>query len=202
MIDLGGEFSRMAKEFDLDDKEVMKSVRTGIRCMWSKMIFKQDFLNKQSILVENTNPRSKKRFPQVRRFKCAICGGYFGSNEIELDLLIDENSLKSYDDINTFMLNIVLTSPDKLQVLCKDKKKTVKGKKVLVEHGCHSIKTFASRYDCSFEEAKLKKKVINICKDKKLLLDELMNLQVESIPKTKKGQEELLYKLLLESKNG
>lgn len=201
MIDLGGEFSRMAKEFDLDDKEVMKSVRTGIRCMWSKMIFKQDFLNKQSILVENTNPRSKKRFPQVRRFKCAICGGYFGSNEIELDHLIDENSLKSYDDINTFMLNIVLTSPDKLQVLCKDKKKTVKGKKVLVEHGCHSIKTFSSRYGCSFEEAKLKKKVINICKDKKLLLDALVNLHVESIPKTKKGQEELLYKLLLESKN-
>lgn len=201
MIDLGGEFSRMAKEFDLDDKEVMKSVRTGIRCMWSKMIFKQDFLNKQSILVENTNPRSKKRFPQVRRFKCAICGEYFGSNEIELDHLIDENSLKSYDDINTFMLNIVLTSPDKLQVLCKDKKRTVKGKKVLVEHGCHSIKTFSSRYGCSFEEAKLKKKVINICKDKQLLVDTLVGLHVESIPKTKKGQEELLYKLLLESKS-
>lgn len=200
-IDLGKEFKRMAEEFNLSDKEVFTSVRTMLRRAWSDSIFKQDFLNKQSILVENTNPRSKKRFPQVRRFKCAICGGYFGSNEIELDHLIDENSLKSYDDINTFMLNIVLTSPDKLQVLCKDKKKTVKGKKVLVEHGCHGIKTFASRYGCSFEEAKLKKKVINICKDKQLLLDALVELGVDSIPKTKKGREELLYKLLLESKS-
>lgn len=200
-IDLGKEFKRMAEEFNISDKEVFTSVRTMLRRAWGDSIFKQDFLEKSSVLVENTNPRSKKRFPQVRRFKCAICGEYFGSNEIELDHLIDENSLKSYDDINTFMLNIVLTSPDKLQVLCKDKKKTVKGKKVLVEHGCHSIKTFSSRYGCSFEEAKLKKKVINICKDKQLLLDALADLQVESIPKTKKGQEDLLYKLLLESKS-
>lgn len=202
-IDLGKEFKRMTEEFNLSDKEVFTSVRTMLRRAWSDSIFKQDFLNKQSVLVENTNPRSKKRFPQVRRFKCAICGEYFGSNEIELDHLVDENSLKSYDDINTFMLNIVLTSPDKLQVLCKDKKKTVKGKKVLVEHGCHGIKTFSSRYGCSFEEAKLKKKLINICKDKQLLIDTLLSTGLKSsdVPKTKKGQEELLYKLLLEKEN-
>jgi len=34
------------------------------------------------------------------------------------------------------------------------------------------------------------------------MVDISINLQVESIPKTKKGQEDLLYKLLLESKNG
>lgn len=203
MIDLGKEFRRMAEEFNISDKEVFTSVRTMLRRAWNDSIFKQDFLNKQSILVENTNPRSKKRFPKVRRFKCAICGEYFGSNEIELDHLVDENSLKSYDDINTFMLNIVLTSPDKLQVLCKDKKKTVKGKKVLVKHGCHSLKTFSSRYGCSFEEARLKKKLINICKDKQLLIDTLTSLNIKSheMPKTKKGQEELLYKLLLEKEN-
>ena len=198
-IDLGKEFRRMAEEFNISDKEVFTSVRTILRRAWGDSIFKQNFLEKSSVLVENTNPRSKKRFPQVRRFKCAICGGYFGSNEIELDHLVDENSLISYDDINTFMMNIVLTSPDKLQVLCKDKKKTVKGKKVLVEHGCHSIKTFSSRYGCSFEEARLKKKVINICKDKKLLIDTIHSINVNSlpIPKTKKGQEELLYKSLV-----
>ena len=154
MIDLGHEFRRMAEEFDISDKEVLSSVRTMIRSMWSSSIFKTDFLKNNSVLIENTNNRSKKRFPMVRRYKCAICGEYFGGTEIELDHLVDENSLTSYDHINDFMINIVLTSPDKLQVLCKDKKRKKDG---IVRFGCHSLKTYSSRYGVDLDTARAEK---------------------------------------------
>ena len=164
MIDLGVEFRRMADEFDIPDKEVLASVRTMIRSMWSDGIFRTTFLKNNSVLIENTNNRSKKRFPMVRKYKCAICGEYFGGTEIELDHLVDENSLTSYDHINDFMINIVLTSPDKLQVLCKDKKTKKDG---IVRFGCHSTKTYSSRYGVDLDTARAEKEAKQLV-DKKL----------------------------------
>ena len=170
MIDLNKAFEQMAKDFGIEDREVLKSVRTMIRSMWGDSVFKQDFLNNQSVLIENTNPRSKKRFPKVRKYKCAMCGEYFGSQEIELDHLESENALTSYEHINDFFTNIVLTHPDKLQVLCKDKK----SKKLGITHfGCHNIKSYSERYGVSIEEAKATKKAIEMIKqgvDKQFLI--------------------------------
>ena len=164
MIDLGKEFKRMAEEFEISDKEVLSSVRTMIRSMWADSIFKIDFLNKQSILIDNTNPRSKKRFPKVRKYKCAMCGEYFGSTEIELDHVVSENNLTDYEHINDFFTNIILTSPDKLQVLCKDKKSKKLG---VTRFGCHSIKTFSQRYGVDFDTARAEKEAKQLV-DKKL----------------------------------
>lgn len=164
MIDLGVEFRRMAEEFEISDKEVLSSVRTMIRSMWGDSIFKTEFLKNNSVLVENTNTRSMKRFPYVRRYRCAICGELFGSTEVELDHVESENTLTSYEHINDFMTNIVLTSPDKLQVLCKDKKSKKLG---VTRFGCHGIKTYSERYNVSFEEAKAEKEALQLIKQKK-----------------------------------
>ena len=164
MIDFGKEFKRMAEQFEISDKEVLSSVRTMIRSMWSDGVFKLEFLKRNSVLIPNTNTRSMKRFPMVRRYQCAICGEYFGGTEIELDHLVDENSLTSYDHINDFMKNIVLTSPDKLQVLCKDKKTKKDG---VVRFGCHSLKTYSSRYGVDFDTARAEKEAKQLV-DKKL----------------------------------
>ena len=164
MIDLGKEFSRMANEFCIDDKEVLSSVRTMLREAWGSSIFKQEFLKNNSVLVENTNTRSMKRFPYVRRYQCAICGEMFGSTEVELDHIESENTLTSYEHINDFMTNIVLTSPDKLQVLCKDKKSKKLG---VTRFGCHSIKTFSERYGVDFDTARAEKEAKQLV-DKKL----------------------------------
>lgn len=163
MIDLNTEFLRMAEEFELSDKEVLSSVRTMIRQAWGSSIFKLEFLKRNSELVVNENPRSKKRYPMVRKYRCAICGELFGTSEVELDHTESENALTDYEHINDFMKAIVLTSPDKLQILCKDKK----SKKKVVRFGCHSVKTFSERYGVSFEEAKAEKEVIELIKQKK-----------------------------------
>lgn len=164
MIDLGVEFRRMAEEFEISDKEVLSSVRTMIRSMWGDSVFKQEFLKRNSVLIENTNTRSMKRFPMVRKYKCAICGELFGSTEVELDHIESENALTSYEHINDFMTNIVLTSPDKLQVLCKDKKSKKLG---VTRFGCHSIKTFSERYGVDFDTARAEKEAKQLV-DKKL----------------------------------
>ena len=164
MIDLGEQFKRMAQEFDIEDKVVLKSIRTMLREAWGSSIFKQEFLKNNSVLVENTNTRSMKRFPYVRRYKCAMCGEYFGSTETELDHLVSENALTSYEHINDFFTNIILTSPDKLQVLCKDKKTKKDG---VVRFGCHNLKSYSERYNVSLEQAKAEKQAIELIKQKK-----------------------------------
>lgn len=164
MIDLGKEFKRMADEFEISDKEVLSSVRTMIRSMWSDGVFKLEFLKRNSMLIPNTNTRSMKRFPMVRKYQCAICGEMFGSTEVELDHIESENTLTSYEHINDFMTNIVLTSPDKLQVLCKDKKSKKLG---VTRFGCHNIKTFSERYGVDFDTARAEKEAKQLV-DKKL----------------------------------
>ncbi len=178
MIDLGKEFKRMAEEFEISDKEVLSSVRTMIRSCWGDSIFKTEFLKRNSVLIPNTNTRSMKRFPMVRRYQCAICGEMFGSTEVELDHIESENTLTSYEHINDFMTNIVLTSPDKLQVLCKDRKSKKLG---VTRFGCHSIKTFSERYGVDFDTARAEKEAKQLV-DKKLDKEYCIeyNLVVES----------------------
>ena len=163
MIDLNAEFKRMAEEFEISDKEVLSSVRTMIRSMWGDSVFKTDFLKRNSELIVNENLRSKKRYPMVRKFRCAICGELFGSTEVELDHIESENALTSYEHINDFMTNIVLTSPNKLQVLCKDKKSKKLG---VTRFGCHSIKTFSERYGVDFDTARAEKEALQLIKQK------------------------------------
>ena len=162
-IDLGKEFERMAKDFGINDKEVLSSVRTMIRSTWGDSIFKTEFLKSNSVLIKNTNTRSMKRFPMVRKYQCAICKEYFSGTEVELDHLDSENALTEYEHINDFFKTIVLTSPDKLQVLCKDKKTKKLG---VTRFGCHNIKTYQERYNVSFEQALAEKKAIKLIKDK------------------------------------
>ena len=201
MIDLGKEFSRMAEEFDIPDKEVLASVRTMIRSAWGDSVFKQEFLKRNSVLIENTNNRSKKRFPMVRRYKCAICGEYFGGTEIELDHVVSENTLTDYEHINDFFTNIILTSPDKLQVLCKDKKTKKDG---VVRFGCHSIKTFSERYGVSLEEAradKTAKQIVDKKLDKQWLNDNNVEAATTQVARRKQIKELLLKQLLKEKQN-
>lgn len=165
---------------------LMSYIRGGVRkSLWNQHPSKVKLIKERRFQIPNPNPRGKK--PTVWGGKCEICGELFIEKDLQVDHIRDRgSSLKDIDDIQKFVEDIVIVTMEDLRWVCK---------------GCHYIVSYSQKMNISFEEAKLKKKVINICKDKQLLLDELMKLNVESIPKTKKGQEELLYKLLLESKN-
>lgn len=200
MIDLEKELSRMSSEFGVPEKDVVSNWRSFVRFAWSKSIFRLHFLSQHAKKVKNDNPRSVKRFPYVTKYECNICKGLFTANAIELDHIKDENSMRTLEDATTFFKTIALPSYDDLQILCKDNRKTVKGKKTTTYFGCHGIKTYSSRYNVSFEQARIEKQFIQIKKDKKVV-DSIKKFNVHSIPKLKKDQESLLRELLLESIN-
>ena len=189
----------MAKEFGIEEKAIATNWRSAVRSAWGDSIFKKHIYDTRSYLVANTNHRSMKRYPKVRKVRCAICGDEFGKADTELDHIDSEVKMTDLAQANDFIRTIFFTSPDKLQIVCKDKKKKVNKKNVLASFGCHGIKTYSERYGVSFEEALLAKHIIHICKDDKLTLDKLKCLGVKpsDIPNTKAGKKKLLTELMV-----
>lgn len=196
MLDLEKELKRMSEAYNIPEKEVVSWWRSAVRQMFSNSIFYRKYIEDQSTLVVNENPRSKKRYPMVKRFTCAICGEQFGGGDIEIDHLEGGNSNKSLSEADSFIKAIMFVTPDDIQVLCKDKYKVVNKKKTLVKFGCHGIKSLQEKNGCSFEEAKVRKKHILIAKEKRLQ-QELEARGVLVPPKTQKAQSELLLTLML-----
>ena len=196
MLDLEKELRRMSEAYGIPEKEVVSWWRSAVRQMFSSSIFYRKYIEDQSTLVVNENPRSMKRYPMVKRFTCAICGEQFGSGGIELDHVEGGNTNKSLSDADSFMKAIMFVTPYDIQVLCKDKHKTVNKKKVFVSFGCHSIKTMQESHGCSFEEARVRKEH-KLCVTQKRVLEELELRGVLVPPKTKVAQNELLLTLML-----
>ena len=173
-------------DFWKTESAFMSYLRSGIRSgLWNKNKVKLLKIKNNRVQIPNPNPKGNKS--TVWGGECEVCRKLFPTKDLQVDHLRENSSsLKCFDDVSQFISDMVLITEDDLRVVCKP---------------CHYIISYSQKMNISFEEAKLRKKVINICKDKKLLVDTLVSLQVESIPKTKKGQEDLLYKLLLESKN-
>lgn len=154
------------------------------RSCWLRNPVKLEFIKRNRIKINNPNPKGKVK--EVWGGVCAITGETHVIGNLEVDHIKGNHSLRCVADIQSFVEGISIITLDDLQFVSKE---------------AHKIKSYAEKQGISFEEAKVKKKVINICKDKQLLIDTLVAIGVDSIPKTKKGQEELLCKLLLESKN-
>ena len=195
-MDLEKEIKRMCKAYDIPEKEVVSWWRSAVRQMFSNSIFYRKYIEDQSTLVVNENPRSMKRYPMVKRFTCAICGEQIGSGSLEVDHLEGGNSNKSFSDTDSFIKSIMFVTPDDIQVLCKDKHRVVNKKKVFVSFGCHSIKTLMQKQGCSFEEARTRKEYLLIVKEKRVC-DELKQRGVLLLPKTIKAQNELLLTMML-----
>ena len=200
MLDLEKELRRMSEAYGIPEKEVVSWWRTAVRQMFSNSIFYRKYIEDQSTLVKNENTRSMKRYPMVKRFTCVICGEQFGSGGIELDHIDGGNTNKSLADADSFMKAIMFVTPYDVQVLCKDKHKTVNKKKVFVSFGCHSIKTMQESHGCSFEEARVRKEH-KLCVTQKRVQTELEQSGVLVPPNTKVAQNALLLELMLKEIN-
>ncbi len=114
-------------------------IRGGIRrYLWSKNPVKLEFEKESQVLIPNDNPKSSKRFPQVKGFKCNHCGGLFKANQVQCDHRTGEHSLRSTSEIQSFIEGIVFIKKEDLQMLCKP---------------CHAIKSYAERYGLTIAEA-------------------------------------------------
>lgn len=133
----------------------MSWVRGGIRGgLWKKHPVKLQYMESKTFKIENTNPRSMKAHPLVKASQCEICGVVEKlvvnkKNYFEVDHINGNSSLRSMDDVRSFIDSMIMVTFDDLQIVCKE---------------CHAVKTLAERKGVSFEEAFLEKQVIAVCK--------------------------------------
>lgn len=107
-------------------------------------------------------------------YKCAICGNLFPLKEVAVDHKESAGALSSLDDLSEWSKRL-FCGVDNLQVLCND--------------GCHAIKTMCDRYNITWDEAVIRKKVaafskLTLDQMKKRLYDEF---NCSSPEKTKTG---------------
>jgi hypothetical protein len=129
------------------EKTMVQVVRSAIRQAWMKSPTKLAYLYQHTEADMDNNTRTKWKV------RCEICGEHFKVNEVEIDHIRGNHSFTRVEDFEDYFNNILMVGFDDLQVLCKD--------------GCHAIKTLSERLGITFEEAKVEKEVIEICKTKK-----------------------------------
>lgn len=200
-MNLQNEVIEFGKRFNIPDKKLLSWWRSHVRLMWTGSQAYLDFMEKDSVMIENTG-RNKGRYPTVKRHQCNICKQWFGTGNIEIDHLDSENELTDLSHINAFTKAILFTSPDKLQKVCSDRYKTVNKKKVLTEFGCHSLKTFLERYGDKYsvttlEQAKSIKTCIEL--DKRNLCGVALQELGHPVESSKVKCKDKLIKVLLDN---
>jgi len=118
-------------------------IRSALRKAWSK------YPNKFKALKMAERP-SKRGGRTKYEYICATCSNWFLQKEVSVDHIVDCGKLSGFEDLAEFVSNLYC-KVDGLQVLCSD---------------CHDIKTYATRYDMTLEQAENMKKVINKLKQK------------------------------------
>ena len=124
-------------------------VRGVLRKGWSRHPIKILFLQSVRQRIENTNPRSMKRFPTTWGCQCSLCGGMFPQAEIEVDHIEAAGGFKSIHDIGEWAAKLFLVDFKSIRAVCK---------------GCHKVKSYAERMGLTFEEAQAVKAAIEFCK--------------------------------------
>lgn len=144
---------RVAPDGKPYEKHVISVVRSAIRSAWMKSDVKLAFMYGKTIPDMDPNTRTKWLY------KCEICENMFRENEIEIDHCEGHHVFTKLEEFENYFNRILMVSADDLQILCKDnpKKKHI---------GCHSYKTLSESHGLTFDEAKIEKQVIEICKGK------------------------------------
>ena len=179
-------FNKVLKE----NPEIWKSesallnfMRGGLRrALWEKNPIKLKFIKENRQRIPNPNPRG--RVETVWGGECNVCKSLFPQSDLQVDhKRSDFNKLTDMNDLQGYVENMALVSKDELQLVCKP---------------CHGIISHSQRKGISFEEARIEKEIIALCKDDKKVVDKLLVLGVElsNIPNTKKAKKELLTKLM------
>lgn len=115
-------------------------LRGVLRRGWNKAPQKIEYIRSQRIRIPNPNPRGKQ--DTVWGAKCEHCEQEFPQNNIQVDHIIEAGALSDWDDVGGFVQRLLGVTDDGLRLLCKE---------------CHKIITHASRYNVTFEQARIKK---------------------------------------------
>ena len=125
----------------------MTYLRGCLRKAWSNNPIKITVLKKNRKQIKNPNPKGNKEY--VWGFNCTMCHKEYVIAEGQVDHITPAGSLKEISDIQGFVERLLCVTEEDLRLVCK---------------GCNSALAMSQRLGGSFEEAKIAKEVIAICK--------------------------------------
>ena len=109
------------------------------RALWERYPPKLKFKNENC----HTPPKGMQTKAKSGAY-CALSGQWTGKSQLEVDHIVGNVSLNDWDDFVPFCQHL-LTTTNKMQLVSKE---------------AHKIKSYAERYNITFEEAIIEKKVI------------------------------------------
>lgn len=123
----------------LSEKQMVGIIRSSIRKSWMQNPVRLLKLEIARIPDMNESTRTKWLW------ECCNCKNKFKGGEVQTDHIKGEHQLKTLKDVEPYARSILDVTLDDLQIMCIP---------------CHETKTYAERFNMSFEDAKLEKLVI------------------------------------------
>lgn len=149
-VDIGKRKSNRAKlakkvteDGHLKEAELVRIVRKAIDAAWMTAANKLVFLEDR--IIPDMNPDTRTKW----LIECNQCKKMFKISDVQIDHRQGEFPCAKREDFYPYILSRLDVNFNDLQVLCIED---------------HQIKTLAERQGITFEEARLEKKVIAICK--------------------------------------
>jgi hypothetical protein len=128
----------------------MSFIRGGIRrALWNRSPIKIKFILQNRIRIPRASPRGK--LDSQWGATCALCKLVYPLKMIEVDHRTGGHSLKSLNDLQSFVEGIVCIEADDLQLVCKP---------------CHKIKSHSEKQGISIRDSRISKMVIELIKTK------------------------------------
>ena len=126
----------------------MAFIRGGIRkALWNRYPIKLELLKKKRKRIANPNPKGKAK--EVWGGECYLCKQEFVQSGLQVDHIKGNHSLRSMDEVQSFLENMLFITADDIALVCKE---------------CHKVKTYAERHKISYDEAVIEKKLIAFTK--------------------------------------
>lgn len=121
------------------EAEYLNWIRSGLRKIWARHPIKGVVKNKGRKKKDNGKGRA------VYHNKCNACGKWYQLKYLQVDHIKPNPSLKKIDDLGEFTKSLLHIDESRLQLLCTN---------------CHGIKTYAERYDVTWNQAAKRKSEI------------------------------------------
>lgn len=157
------------------EKHVVSVVRSAIRQAWMKSDVKLAYLYSKTIPDMDDSTRTKWLVA------CEICGKMFKLTDIQVDHRYGNHSFTKVEDFENYFNKILMVNFNDLQILCEPD---------------HQIKTISESLGISFEEAKIEKEVISICKMKAAQIDSWLSNRGVKVAKNPQARRDAVREIL------
>lgn len=128
-----------------NESQFLTWVRGQLRQIWKDYPVRIEFKDSKCVTVTDAMREKYGLHRQTRKAaECVFCKEWFAKSKLEVDHIVGESELTSISHIDSYLDHLMCT-PDNMQLTCKP---------------CHKIKTYAERYDMTYEDARLEKHVI------------------------------------------